>query len=162
MHFERMRARRALGIALAAGALAAASAAAATAAPAGQGYASSRTVGILRTAGTCPPAVTLVTRARQYEGGAEFEITAQTKSFATPSRAVASKVPRRVEFVATSLAAPYAACEGTARFTESGSTYSLTLHDGTMRFVALLSREMVVVAARVVGGNPTIRAQVAD
>lgn len=163
MKSERSRALRAVAVAVA---LAACTGAARLPAPARAAVpppsSTSRTFRIDARAGSCPKSVAIVTRTRRYEGGAEFEITAQTKSFAVPSRVISGETPHRVEFVAASLAAIYATCEATTRFSDTGSTFHLTLHDRTMRFVILLSPELRLTSARVVSGNPSVKVAVAD
>ena len=116
---------------------------------------------IVRSAGTCPAGVTLLTRARPYEGGAAFETVLRTSAFAMPPRVVTA-TQDRVVFFAPRLAPAYATCEGSARFTDSGSRYTVTLHGGTMRFVFISSPELQEIRARVASGDPVITSAVAD
>jgi hypothetical protein len=121
----------------------------------------SKTFAIVRTAGTCPKAVTLATHVKGYEGGADIEITARTNAFAAAPRAVVTK-PSRVEFVATKLKPAYATCEGTARFSDAGNSYQLALHAGAMKFIVLPSAELTLMSTSVAAGNPSVKFGVAD
>jgi hypothetical protein len=121
----------------------------------------SKSVRLERIAGTCPKSIAIVTRTRQYEGGAEFQIVAQTSSFAEPVRIV-SRLPGRIEYLAVGLGSPYTDCMAAARFTDGGSYYSFTLHDGTLRFVFMPAHELRLMRSGVLHGNPSLTLAVAD
>jgi hypothetical protein len=121
----------------------------------------SKAVPIRARTGTCPKTFALLTRTRAYEGGAEFQLTAQTAAFAGAPRMVSSK-PHRVEFLSTALRPPFSTCEATVRVSGDGSGCALTLHDGTLRVVFDLSREQHVMKTSVAGGNPSVTMAVAD
>jgi hypothetical protein len=160
MKFERLRALRATAFALTVCAVSGACPIP-SAAQSPNDSRTSKAVSIRARAGTCPKAFTLLTRTRAYEGGAEFQLTAQTAAFAVAPRMVSSK-PHRVEFLSTTLRPPFSTCEATVRVSGDGSACALTLHDGTLRVVFDLSREQQVVKTSVAGGNPVITSAVAD
>ena len=161
MTFERLRFLRALALVLVP--LTAAVAAAvpsAEAAAATNESRESKTFAFVRTGGTCPKGVTIVTYAKGYEGGANIDITARTSTFAVAPRAVVKK-QSRVEFTAK-LTPRYASCEATARFSDAANRYQLALHAGAMRYIFLPSAELTLLGTSVVSGNPAIRMAVAD
>ncbi|MEA2718796.1 MAG: hypothetical protein QOJ39_660 [Candidatus Eremiobacteraeota bacterium] len=159
MRFERLRFVRALAVALVT-ATVAAHVPAASGAPAGNESRESKRFAFVRTAGTCPKAVTVKTYAKGYEGGATIDITVQTKTFAAAPRVVV-KTQSRIEFAAN-LTSPYASCEATARFSDAANRYQLALRAGAMRLIFLPSAELTLLGTSVVSGNPTIKMGVAD
>lgn len=116
---------------------------------------------ITATTGSCPKSVSIATRARQYEGGGEFDTTVRTAAFAGAPRRIA-RAPHRVEYSGAPLRPRYSSCEAAARFAENGIAFVLVLHRGTVRVVISPAPDYTIMNARVVTGNPFLRTAVAD
>ena len=95
---------------------------------------STQTIAIHRTAGHCPTSIVVKTVTQQYEGGATFDVTAQTLSAAYTSTLV-SATPQIVRFHA-SLRPTYATCAATGH---AGQGDVVTLAAGALTFVMHLS-----------------------
>ncbi len=91
--------------------------------------ASTTTVRIVRSAGTCPASITVRWTSKQFEGGSELDVTALTMPVATLSELV-SATPKRIEFQAN-LRPPYASCAGIGR--DGGDVF--VLRGGRLSFV---------------------------
>jgi len=122
--------------------------------------ATTTTVRIVRSAGTCPASIGVRWTARQFEGGSELDVTALTMAVATVSELV-SATPKRIEFQA-SLRPPYATCAGIGR--DGGDVFAL--RGGRLSFV--INNELssgtwpVITEIDVKSGNPHFILGIAD
>jgi hypothetical protein len=131
-----------------------------TASLAGPAQASTTTVRIVRTAGTCPASIAVRWTSKQFEGGSEMDVTALTMTVATVSELV-SATRKRIEFQAD-LRLAYATCAGIGR--DGGDVF--TLRGGKLSFV--INNEISsgqypgILELDVNGGNPHVRLGIAD
>ena len=90
-------------------------------------------VSIARITGTCPATIPVVVGVTRYEGGAVFDVTAQTLSAAYASKLL-SATPQRIAFDAD-LRPAYASCEGSGR--SKDGLYRFALHRGKLTYVVV-------------------------
>jgi hypothetical protein len=127
---------------------------------AGPAQASTTTVRIVRSAGTCPASIAVRWTSKQFEGGSEMDVTALTMTVATVSELV-SATRKRIEFQAD-LRPAYATCAGIGR--DGGDVF--TLRGGKLSFV--ITNEISsgqypgILELDVNGGNPHVRLGIAD
>jgi hypothetical protein len=88
-------------------------------------------VHIARTAGTCPASVAVRVLTTPYEGGATFDVRAQTSAVAFVSE-LASATPQRIAFEAD-LKPAYASCEGAG--TSADRMYAFVLRAKKLRYL---------------------------
>ncbi|MFB2896300.1 hypothetical protein ACE1CI_25600 [Aerosakkonemataceae cyanobacterium BLCC-F50] len=121
---------------------------------------------VTRTSGTCPQSIGIWTATRQYEGGGEFTVIANTSAIASPARLVRSN-KKSAEFSAP-LKSNFASCVGTATSqSETLNLYSFRLQNGNVTFRVQLPKDTSsnpseITVKKVISGQPGVRWAIAD
>lgn len=121
---------------------------------------------VTRTSGNCPSSVGVWTAMRQYEGGGEFTVIANTAAIAGPARIVRS-TKKFAEFSAP-LKSNFASCVGTATSQdETLNLYSFRLQNRNVIFRVQLpqdtpSNPSEIMVRNVVSAQPAVRWAIAD
>jgi len=120
------------------------------------------TVPITRTAGTCPTMIPVKIALTRYDGGATFDVTAQTMRAAYASKLL-SATPQRIVFDAD-LRPAYASCEGFGR--SKDGWYRFALHRGKLSYIVVPVKGTAANASGLldvsVNGTPHVKMAFAD
>ncbi|MFB2838823.1 hypothetical protein [Floridanema evergladense] len=119
-----------------------------------------------RTSGTCPQSIGIWTATRQYEGGGEFTVIANTLAIASRASLVRSN-KKSAEFSAR-LKSNFASCVGTATSQdETLNLYRFRLQNGNVIFRVQLPKDTPsnpseIMMKNVISGQPAVRWAIAD
>jgi len=121
---------------------------------------------VTRTSGSCPQTIGIWTSVRQYEGGAEFSVIANTAALAGPARLVRSN-KKSAEFSAP-LKSNFASCVGTATSQdETLNYYIFRFQNGNVIFRVQLPKDTPsnpseISIKKVISAQPAVRWALAD
>jgi hypothetical protein len=124
---------------------------------------SNASIAVASTSGSCPQSVSISISNRQYEGGMENTVTAETGAIAGAARIV-SYGQKFVKYSAA-LKQEYSSCIGRSRAMTGESPYKLEFQNGQVNFIVDLrniSKTSQISRVRVISSRPYVQWAIAD